>query len=640
MKYSRLLIFGGTGTLGTALIKEWKDIVGEYIIFSRDENKHWKLKSSLSNEMSVGNIRLTSVLGDVGEYKDVENVILKHMPTHIIHMAAMKHVNFCETFPERCIKTNVHGLTNILNVISSNEHLKNVKIVNISTDKACSPINIYGLSKSMAERIAMASKCNVTTVRYGNVLNSSGSVIPIFKEKCMRKEVLTVSHPEMTRFIIHISEALLLIEDAMDSKERGNVLIPHLYSMRIKELADVFSERYGVPIQITKETPGEKIHEVLINQYELPHTTYDKTKYISILHRPDFYIPKEERVEMRSSLPQEISSANSLIEKDVLRHVLFEYMKGGDVVTSPPLIVLFGSQGLLGSWVRKYLIKQGITFVSINRDKFEIVRDDDTYSIRMKMQKVVNDVIDNVYQHTSLQKGIEGNVYNKHVPKIAIINCIGITNKYSVSERYMSLVNCVFPYVLNEYGAKCSVPIIHPSTDCVFTGGNVSIPSDYSEYDVPNATDLYGKYKGIADIICKWNTCIRASVIGTNENKKDGFVEWVFESVKNKHVMKGRSGMMWNGVTCLEWAKVALKCILLPIHGVVHISPPYILSKLSMIRSILSLYNMEGQVTSDNTIFPDRTLGNKRGIIHYCPSFEKQIEEMRDFPNKTLSLFV
>lgn len=276
----RILIFGGTGSLGHKLV----DILGpnnQISIFSRDENKHWHMGLKYTN--------VDYILGNIRDSKRVQDTILDIRPDIIIIAAALKHVDKCEYEVTEAYDTNCYGVINVLDSVKMfSSRLSNLKhVVFISTDKACSPINTYGLSKALAEKAVvemsfkMKNKSDIKflTVRYGNVLNSRGSIIEVLNNMGKTNiESYKLTHPAMTRFIMTQEDAVRLICYAMRTAQSGDIVIPKLHSMRIKDLIELFAEKYNKSIIESGLRPGEKLHEALLNDTELPRTV-EKQKY-------------------------------------------------------------------------------------------------------------------------------------------------------------------------------------------------------------------------------------------------------------------------------------------------------------------------------------------------------------------------
>jgi len=263
-----ILLFGGSGSLGNKFIETF--ITDNRIInYSRDENKHWQMSLKYKTD------NLSFIIGDVRDYNRVETSIIREDPHIIVIMAALKHIDRCEYAIEECIKTNFNGPLNILNVIESNsDRLNNLEtVVFISTDKACEPTNAYGYSKAMAESAMIEKslynpKFKFVNVRYGNVLNSRGSIIPILHEKGLDPHVseFTLTDPEMTRFVMTLEQSVELIKHAILYADSGDTVIPELISLRLIDMIEIFSDKYKKPVKITGLRPGEKMLESLISE--------------------------------------------------------------------------------------------------------------------------------------------------------------------------------------------------------------------------------------------------------------------------------------------------------------------------------------------------------------------------------------
>lgn len=273
MKDSTILIFGGTGSLGKTLIKRlMKD--NKVFAFSRDEAKHWTIKNELVSLDSRDNVKF--IVGDIRDKARVKQSIQLIDPDVIIIAAALKQVDTCELSPSESIMTNLLGTQNVVDSVFEIENLsgRSRTVLFVSTDKACSPINVYGMCKAISERLVTCmsavsnTKSRYIGVRYGNVLESRGSIIPLFKYQAENADCLTVTDPEMTRFVMTLDESVSLIINALNNAESGEMFIPRLPSMKIGDLANIFSKRYSKPINIIGLRPGEKMHEALINDSE------------------------------------------------------------------------------------------------------------------------------------------------------------------------------------------------------------------------------------------------------------------------------------------------------------------------------------------------------------------------------------
>ena len=261
----KILIIGGTGTLGKALVKKYT--YEDVFVMSRDEAKQWQMK--------LESPHVKFVIGDMRDAERTRAILKRVDPELIIIAAAMKHVDLCEVNTHECIMTNIFGVKNVLDAVE--DHNGNVKTVCfISTDKACDPGNAYGMCKGLAEIMVTEKSFHVpdvkfVTVRFGNILGSRGSIIPTlqFIGNSTSKLNFNLTHPNMNRYIMTCDQSMDLVEHAITHGKSGDVVIPELTSMNIKDLIEIYSERYNKPIVESGLRPGEKIHEVLINDAQL-----------------------------------------------------------------------------------------------------------------------------------------------------------------------------------------------------------------------------------------------------------------------------------------------------------------------------------------------------------------------------------
>ena len=328
LKNKTILITGGTGFLGRALIREFlKHNPHSIRVFSRDEVKHHKIQ-----EMFNYNSKVLNFIGDVRDYSRLTKAM--RGADIVIHAAALKRIDMIEYNVEEAVKTNVMSSLNVIRACLEN----NVeKAVFISTDKACSPINTYGACKFVSERIFTESNYNkgnartiFTVVRYGNVLESTGSVIPFFVDKIRNCEAIPLTDEKMTRFIITETQAVNLILKALEFGIGGEIFIPRLPAMQITDLIEILKEKLNKECKIKKIgiRPGEKIHELLINESEIPRTYQFKDFYVinsCIIHqyqkiKKPIYIIKGKK--LNESLIKEYSSKDALISKEKLREII------------------------------------------------------------------------------------------------------------------------------------------------------------------------------------------------------------------------------------------------------------------------------------------------------------------------------
>lgn len=319
IKNKKILLFGGSGSLGNKLI----DIMGqdnEITIFSRDENKHWHM----SQKYKDVDVKLKYIIGDIRDSSRVQQIIQKLDPHIIIIASAMKHIDKCEFDVNETLLTNTIGVLNVCkavqNIYNVSKRLENV--IFISTDKACSPTNVYGMSKSLSERAIIEYSLNMkntklkfTNCRYGNVLDSRGSIIP--KLKNSTSDTYHLNNSEMTRFVMTQEQAVELIKYSILKGQSGETIIPKLKSMKIKDLFEIFSEKYNKKIEMSKIRPGEKIHEELLNIEELYRTSTRNSYYI--IH-PSYNNNIKSKLDKSCSY----SSNTDIMTKDFLSNYLTE----------------------------------------------------------------------------------------------------------------------------------------------------------------------------------------------------------------------------------------------------------------------------------------------------------------------------
>jgi len=267
MNNKKIMIIGGTGALGKTLIKRYND-KNHILVFSRDEHKHVNLKNKYPN--------LSYQIGDVKDKDSLLQVMNEYKPNVIINTAALKHVPVCEENPYESVKTNIIGHRNLIDCVQLSNHELETLIF-ISTDKACKPINVYGMCKAISERLYIdyankQSKIKVVLCRYGNVLESTGSVIPFFQKLLDDgKKTLPITDKRMTRFVITLDESVELIDWAYNHpKSHGTITVPKLKSIFITDLAKVLASSYGreANLEYVGIRPGEKIHEEMISLEE------------------------------------------------------------------------------------------------------------------------------------------------------------------------------------------------------------------------------------------------------------------------------------------------------------------------------------------------------------------------------------
>jgi UDP-glucose 4-epimerase len=268
----RILITGGTGSLGTMVLKTIlsgvEGVPKRIRIFSRDEQKQYELAKSLDPQRTLLDFRL----GDIRCFESV-SAALSDIDI-VIHAAAYKHVPACENDPLEAVKTNVMGPANIVRAIK--EHRLPVQtVLGISTDKACSPICVMGMTKALQERILIQANVNSTTrffcIRYGNMLESRGSVVPLFRAQIAAGGPVTITHSYMTRFLVPLKDAATHLIVALNHCNAGEIYIPQMRSTFIEWLADAMIGNSGIKKKYTGIRPGEKLEDIIISKFESPY---------------------------------------------------------------------------------------------------------------------------------------------------------------------------------------------------------------------------------------------------------------------------------------------------------------------------------------------------------------------------------
>jgi UDP-N-acetylglucosamine 4,6-dehydratase len=324
LKNKNILITGGTGSWGQELAKQIlsKYNVNSIVIYSRNENSQVMMKRKFNNE------KMKFVLGDIRNLNSLRKAT-KNIDI-IFHLAALKHVPVGEESPDEFIATNVIGTQNIRDVAIEN----NVKkVVLISTDKACSPINLYGYTKSLAEKIIIQANqiCENTKfvcIRGGNALGSNGSVVPFFIQQVKERNELTITDNEMTRFFLTLEQAVSLIFSAVNNSFGGEIFVMKMPSFKIIDLVYLIKERYGdnnTKITTIGIKPGEKLHEVLISEHESKNAYYFNQDYIFIL--PQIKIENIKNIDLNIYKKFEESSFSSQIVLD--KEKLKQFLKAG-----------------------------------------------------------------------------------------------------------------------------------------------------------------------------------------------------------------------------------------------------------------------------------------------------------------------
>jgi FlaA1/EpsC-like NDP-sugar epimerase len=334
----RILITGGTGSLGKVLVHRLlggeMGVPRKIKVFSRDEAKqHFMRLDYLHKKVSTDEViyhNLDQILEfHIGDVRDFSSIAGALQDVDVVfNAAALKQVPTCEYFPYQAVMTNITGPENIVRAIEE-LRLPIETVVGISTDKACKPVNVMGMTKAIQERIIIEAniRCPGTRficVRYGNVLASRGSVIPLFHEQIRSGGPVTITTPEMTRFLLSIDQAVDTIFAAINGAQPGETYIPRVPSARVIDISKALIGNRKIEIIITGIRPGEKLHEILVSEEERFRTT----------NRGVFYAIAPILPELRK-------------QKDVKTPLEYEYSSADDLMTPDQIVDLFRRQKLM-----------------------------------------------------------------------------------------------------------------------------------------------------------------------------------------------------------------------------------------------------------------------------------------------------
>jgi FlaA1/EpsC-like NDP-sugar epimerase len=319
----RILVTGGTGSLGQTLVRRILSgelgTPAEVTVFSRDEAKqHYMRLDFLHREIATDDViyqnsqdRLKFRIGDVRDHSSLLGAMRD--ADIVFNAAALKQVPSCEYFPFEAVQTNIHGAQNIVRCIRENK-LPVEAVVGISTDKACKPINVMGMTKAVQERILIEANREIggtrfNCVRYGNVIASRGSIVPLFVEQIRNGGPVTVTLPEMTRFLLSLDKAVDTVFEAIRSGARGETIVPKVPSAKISDVALALMGDKNLSIVYTGIRPGEKIHEIMVSEEECFRTVERNGYYVILPVLPE--LRGEEKIE--PALDAEYSSRDNNI---------------------------------------------------------------------------------------------------------------------------------------------------------------------------------------------------------------------------------------------------------------------------------------------------------------------------------------
>ena len=340
----RVVITGGTGSLGKVLTHRL--LTGsdgtpkKIIIFSRDEAKQhfmrieYQHKKKVTDEIIYHNFEqlLEFRIGDVRDYHSICSV-LKNADI-VINAAALKQVPSCEYFPFEAVQTNINGTENIVRAIREN-NLPIETVVGVSTDKACKPVNVMGMTKAIQERVLIAANITVPwtrfiCVRYGNVLASRGSVIPLFHEQIKNGGPVTITTMDMTRFLLPLERAVDTVFAAIEKAGPGETFVPKVPAARIVDVARVLINGRNIKVVVTGIRPGEKVHEIMVSDEEA-WRTFERGDYFAIKPMLPEMVKKQKE---GKPLQKEYSSGDSLMTMDETRKLLEKHnlMVGQEII--------------------------------------------------------------------------------------------------------------------------------------------------------------------------------------------------------------------------------------------------------------------------------------------------------------------
>ncbi|MFN2500511.1 MAG: polysaccharide biosynthesis protein [Pyrinomonadaceae bacterium] len=328
----RILVTGGTGSLGQVLVK--RILSGELgvpeavTVLSRDEAKqHYMRLEYLHRENATDDVIYQNWKGKlhfrIGDVRDYPALVAAMRDVEVIfNAAALKQVPSCEYFPFEAVLTNVYGAANLVRAVRENK-LPVTTVIGISTDKACKPINVMGMTKALQERVLVEANrdcpdTRFSCVRYGNVIASRGSIIPLFVEQIRKKQPITITLPEMTRFLLSLDRAVDTVFEAVRSEGRGETIVPKVASVRISDVARALMGKTDLPIVYTGIRPGEKVHEIMVSEEECFRTIERKDYYIILPVLPEL----RGEAPIEQALTTEYSSKDNNLMGDALRDLL------------------------------------------------------------------------------------------------------------------------------------------------------------------------------------------------------------------------------------------------------------------------------------------------------------------------------
>lgn len=326
------MVTGGTGSLGQTLVRRL--LTGELgkpakiTVFSRDEAKqHYMRLDYLHRQAATDDIiyqnsqdLLNFRIGDVRDYPAL--LAAMREADVVFHAAALKQVPSCEYFPFEAILTNIYGAENVVRAVREND-LPVEKVVGISTDKACKPINVMGMTKALQERVLIeanrdCANTSFTCVRYGNVIASRGSIVPLFVEQIRQNKSVTITLPEMTRFLLSLDKAVDTVFAVVTKGNCGETFVPQVPAAKIVDVATALMGDKNLPMEFTGIRPGEKVHEIMVSEEECFRTVERDGYYVILPVLPEL---REEK-DFAPALESEYSSKDKNVSVEELKVLL------------------------------------------------------------------------------------------------------------------------------------------------------------------------------------------------------------------------------------------------------------------------------------------------------------------------------
>jgi UDP-glucose 4-epimerase len=327
-----ILVTGGTGSLGKATVRRLLagelGTPGRVVVFSRDEAKQHDMRLEYlhrrvaTDDVIYENFRnlLSFRIGDVRDYPQLASAVRE--ADIVVHAAALKQVPTCEYFPSEAVQTNINGAINLVRALREIDHHVEC-VIGISTDKACKPVNVMGMTKALQERVLIeanltSGRTRIACVRYGNVIASRGSVVPLFADQIATGGPVTITSREMTRFLLTLDEAVDTIFAALRGACRGEIYVPRIPAARIVDLARLMIGDRDIPIVVTGVRPGEKVHEIMVSEEECGRTVARDGHYVVKPALPELRDDEPAGTELR----EEFTSASAEITEEELRRLL------------------------------------------------------------------------------------------------------------------------------------------------------------------------------------------------------------------------------------------------------------------------------------------------------------------------------